>query len=52
MVVERDNGTKSIYYTVSSDLGFYLIEFSGKKDYISYLYNDLKYVLDTFVPKY
>ncbi|MCS7243818.1 MAG: hypothetical protein RMJ36_03675 [Candidatus Calescibacterium sp.] len=48
----RDNDTKSIFYTVSSDYGFYVIEFSGKTGYLSTLSKDLKHVIDTFVPKY
>ncbi len=52
VVVQRNNNTKSIYYTVSSDEGFYTIEFSGKNEYVLKLSNDLKYVLDTFNPKY
>ncbi|MCX7870476.1 MAG: hypothetical protein N2485_02735 [bacterium] len=51
IVVQRDNGTKSIYYTISSDEGFYTIEFSGKNEYVLNLANDLKYVLDTFICK-
>lgn len=52
VVVYKDNGIKNIFYTVSSDYGFYIIEFSGKEESVNKLSGDLKYVIDTFVPKY
>ncbi|MGB9638673.1 MAG: hypothetical protein ACP5RD_05520 [bacterium] len=51
-IVIVNNQYKTVYYTISSDFGFYTIEFSGKKEYFNNLASDLKNVIDTFIPKY